>query len=70
MPRELQGCGTWGAYQAHLRRDEPVDRACREACRVRSAEYRAANLKKVRAREAKRRRQQRAYKKQREAADA
>lgn len=66
MSRELQPCGTWGAYQWHLRNDVPVDDACREACRVRSAEYRAANLEVVRASDAARKRAARA--KAREAA--
>lgn len=31
MARELQPCGTPGAYIRHWRRGEPIDNACREA---------------------------------------
>jgi WhiB family redox-sensing transcriptional regulator len=36
-------CGTTAAYQRHLRNDEPVDDACREAVRVRSRSRRRPN---------------------------
>jgi hypothetical protein len=61
MPRpEPQPCGTWGAYQAHRRNGDPVDDACREACRIRSAEYRASNLERSRKDERERKRRSRA----------
>jgi hypothetical protein len=64
MPRELDPCGTWGAYQAHRRNNEPIDPECQEACRRRSAEYRAANLEAVRANDRARKRRSRALKRQ------
>lgn len=37
---ELQPCGTYGAYQRHRRKKEPVDEACRAANRDRARERR------------------------------
>lgn len=34
--KPLAECGTYGAYQRHLRYKEPVDDACREAVRLKS----------------------------------
>lgn len=34
MSRPLQPCGTIAAYARHVRRDEPIDEACREAMRA------------------------------------
>lgn len=42
MPRPLAPCGTFSAYRRHLRRDEPVDDACREAANAEARERRAA----------------------------
>lgn len=64
MPRDLDPCGTWGAYQAHKRAGEPVDDACREACRLNSAAYRAANLETVRAADRAHKRRARARRRQ------
>ena len=33
MARELAPCGTWAAYKRHLRKNEEVDEACRQAAR-------------------------------------
>lgn len=43
MPRPLQPCGTYGAYQRHLRRHEPACEACTRAARQRQAEYRVTS---------------------------
>jgi hypothetical protein len=58
VSREPQPCGTPAAYQRHRKNGEPLDDACREAWRLKSAAYRAANLETARAadRESKRRR--------------
>ena len=34
MARPLAPCGTYGAYQRHLKRREEVDQACRDAARA------------------------------------
>lgn len=48
--RELQPCGTEAAYARHLRHDEPVDDACREAAtrrnRERDTDRAAANARR------------------------
>ncbi len=62
MTRELQPCGTYGAYLWHKRNGVPVDDACREACRRRSADYRAAHGETVRAQDAALKRRTRARK--------
>lgn len=41
-PIELQPCGTTAAYRRHLRRNEPIDIACRQANSVDAAERKAA----------------------------
>lgn len=38
--QEVHKCGTYGAYQRHLRRDETPDDACREANNAYLREYR------------------------------
>ncbi len=42
MPRPKAPCGTYSAYKRHLRDDEPVDAACRQASIERSREQTAA----------------------------
>lgn len=46
MPRSLAPCGTFSAYRRHLRRDEPIDEACREAANTEARERRAAKREK------------------------
>ena len=44
--KELAPCGTYGAYQRHLRRYEDVCPACKEASRAYIREYRRASRAK------------------------
>lgn len=46
MPRPLAPCGTFSAYRRHLRRDELVDDACREAANAEARGRRAAKREK------------------------
>lgn len=45
MSKPLAPCGTYAAYQRHLRRAEPIDPECRKAQAVYQATWRAANPK-------------------------
>lgn len=46
MPKSLAPCGTFSAYRRHLRRDELVDDACREAANAEARGRRAAKREK------------------------
>lgn len=50
--RELQPCGTWAAYKAHLKRAEKPCEPCNQASRARAADYYAKNRAEVSARNA------------------
>jgi hypothetical protein len=39
----VEGCGTYAAYQRHIRRREPIDQSCRDANAAYMREYRAGN---------------------------
>ena len=43
MARPLAPCGTYGAYQRHLKRKEPVDPECRQA----ASDYRESSKVKA-----------------------
>ena len=47
MTRELKPCGTWAAYQRHLRNQETPCTECAETCRRRSAASRACPARPV-----------------------
>lgn len=43
MPNHLQDCGTYGAYQRHIKHGEEPDQECREARNAYMRERRAKN---------------------------
>lgn len=49
MPRELQPCGTPGAYQRHMRRGETPCAPCATAWKAYSSRYKSENAAAVKA---------------------